>query len=138
MKRSSAVVDPSSSSRARSSLPRAARVQRARTGVVRRTRAGGVGLGLGGRQGVDDAEQEPRRPPATAGLSEINTENVKNLKAAWTFSTGVLRGHEGEPIVVGTTMYLATPFPNIVYALDLTQGRRAGQVEVRAEAGRRR
>src|SRR5687767_1506667 len=56
-----------------------------------------------------------------SGLTEINTENVKNLKAAWTFSTGVLRGHEGEPIVVGSTMYLATPFPNIVYALDLTK-----------------
>ena len=66
-----------------------------------------------------------------SGLTEINTENVKNLRAAWTFSTGVLRGHEGEPIVIGSTMYLATPFPNIVYALDLTQGRRAGQVEVR-------
>ena len=56
-----------------------------------------------------------------SGLNEINTGNVKNLKAAWTFSTGVLRGHEGEPLVVGTTMYLATPFPNIVYALDLTK-----------------
>ena len=56
-----------------------------------------------------------------SGLNEINTGNVKNLKAAWTFSTGVLRGHEGEPLVVGTTRYLATPFPNIVYALDLTK-----------------
>jgi lanthanide-dependent methanol dehydrogenase len=56
-----------------------------------------------------------------SALSEINTGNVKELKAAWTFSTGVLRGHEGEPIVVGTTMYLATPFPNIVYALDLSK-----------------
>ena len=56
-----------------------------------------------------------------SGLTEINTENVKNLRAAWTFSTGVLRGHEGEPIVVGSTMYLATPFPNIVYALDLSK-----------------
>jgi PQQ-dependent dehydrogenase (methanol/ethanol family) len=56
-----------------------------------------------------------------SGLTEINTENVKNLKAAWTFSTGVLRGHEGEPLVVGSTMYLATPFPNIVYALDLSK-----------------
>ena len=56
-----------------------------------------------------------------SGLTEINTENVKNLRAAWTFSTGVLRGHEGEPIVIGSTMYLATPFPNIVYALDLSK-----------------
>ena len=38
---------------------------------------------------------------------------------AWTFSTGVLRGHEGAPLVVGDMMYVHTPFPNIVYALDL-------------------
>src|SRR5688572_25902585 len=56
-----------------------------------------------------------------SGLSEITADNVKDLKMAWTFSTGVLRGHEGEPLVVGNTMYLATPFPNIVYALDLTK-----------------
>ena len=56
-----------------------------------------------------------------SGLNEITPDNVKNLKVAWTFSTGVLRGHEGEPLVVGDTMYLATPFPNNVYALDLTK-----------------
>jgi PQQ-dependent dehydrogenase (methanol/ethanol family) len=54
-------------------------------------------------------------------LGQITADNVKDLKVAWTFSTGVLRGHEGEPIVVGNTMYLSTPFPNIVYALDLTK-----------------
>ncbi len=54
-------------------------------------------------------------------LTQITAANVKNLKPAWTFSTGVLRGHEGAPLVVGSTMYLVTPFPNIVYALDLTQ-----------------
>jgi PQQ-dependent dehydrogenase (methanol/ethanol family) len=54
-------------------------------------------------------------------LNQITTANVKTLKPAWTFSTGVLRGHEGAPLVIGTTMYLVTPFPNIVYALDLTQ-----------------
>jgi len=52
-------------------------------------------------------------------LDQINKDNVKNLKVAWTFSTGVLRGHEGSPIVIGDTMYVHTPFPNIVYALDL-------------------
>jgi alcohol dehydrogenase (cytochrome c) len=56
-----------------------------------------------------------------SNVSEINTENVKSLKVAWTFSTGVLRGHEGGPLVVGSTMYVHTPFPNIVYALDLTK-----------------
>jgi PQQ-dependent dehydrogenase (methanol/ethanol family) len=52
-------------------------------------------------------------------LDQINTDNVKNLKVAWTFSTGVLRGHEGSPLVIGDTIFVHTPFPNIVYALDL-------------------
>jgi len=52
-------------------------------------------------------------------LDQITKDNVKNLKVAWTFSTGVLRGHEGSPLVVGNVMYVHTPFPNIVYALDL-------------------
>jgi glucose dehydrogenase len=52
-------------------------------------------------------------------LSQINKNNVGDLRVAWTFSTGVLRGHEGGPLVIGSTMYIHTPFPNIVYALDL-------------------
>ena len=52
-------------------------------------------------------------------LKQINSTNVKKLQVAWTFSTGVLRGHEGGPLVVGDTMYVHTPFPNTVYALDL-------------------
>jgi len=52
-------------------------------------------------------------------LDQINTGNVGELRVAWTFSTGVLRGHEGSPLVIGNTMYLHTPFPNIVYALNL-------------------
>jgi PQQ-dependent dehydrogenase (methanol/ethanol family) len=52
-------------------------------------------------------------------LDQINAENVGDLQVAWMFSTGVLRGHEGSPLVVGDTMYVHTPFPNIVYALDL-------------------
>ncbi len=54
-------------------------------------------------------------------LNQITTHNVRKLKAAWTFSLGVLRGQEGSPLVVGTTMYVHTGFPNIVYALDLTR-----------------
>ena len=34
-------------------------------------------------------------------------------------STGVLRGHEGSPLVIGDTMYVHTPFPNNVYAVNL-------------------
>jgi lanthanide-dependent methanol dehydrogenase len=52
-------------------------------------------------------------------LKQITTENVGKLQVAWTFSTGVLRGHEGGPLVIGNVMYIHTPFPNIVYALDL-------------------
>jgi len=52
-------------------------------------------------------------------LKQINAGNVNKLQVAWTFSTGVLRGHEGGPLVVGDIMYLHGPFPNPVYALDL-------------------
>ena len=54
-----------------------------------------------------------------SALKQITAENVGKLQVAWTFSTGVLRGHEGGPLVVGDMMYVHTPFPNIVYALDL-------------------
>jgi lanthanide-dependent methanol dehydrogenase len=57
-------------------------------------------------------------------LSQITPANAANLHASWTFSTGVLRGHEGQPLVVNNTMYLVTPYPNVSYAIDLTQ---AGQ-----------
>ena len=54
-------------------------------------------------------------------LNQINKDNVKDLQVAWTFSTGVLRGHEGGPLVIGDTMYIHTPFPNKVYAMDLNE-----------------
>ncbi|MEM8759951.1 MAG: PQQ-dependent dehydrogenase, methanol/ethanol family, partial [Pseudomonadota bacterium] len=53
-------------------------------------------------------------------LSEINRDNVGDLQVAWTFSTGVLRGHEGGPLVIGDIMYIHSPFPNKIYALDLS------------------
>jgi lanthanide-dependent methanol dehydrogenase len=56
---------------------------------------------------------------AYSKLSQINKGNVKNLKAAWTFATGVNRGHEGSPLVIDGVMYVHTAFPNNVYALDL-------------------
>jgi len=54
-------------------------------------------------------------------LTEINTDNVKDLRVAFTFSTGVNKGHEAAPLVVGSTMYIISPYPNILYALDLAQ-----------------
>jgi len=56
-----------------------------------------------------------------SGLKQITAGNVKNLTMAWTFSTGVLRGHEAAPLVIGDTMYVITPWPDIVYALDLSR-----------------
>ena len=52
-------------------------------------------------------------------LDQINKGNVGKMQVAWTFSTGVLRGHEGSPLVIDGTMYLHSPFPNKVFAIDL-------------------
>ena len=52
-------------------------------------------------------------------LTQINAQNVSKMQVAWMFSTGVLRGHEGSPLVINDTMYIHTPFPNKVFALDL-------------------
>jgi lanthanide-dependent methanol dehydrogenase len=54
-------------------------------------------------------------------LDQITPENVKNLKPAWTFDTEVRRGQEAAPIVAGNTMYLVTPWPNVLFAFDLTK-----------------
>jgi PQQ-dependent dehydrogenase (methanol/ethanol family) len=85
---------------------------------------------------------EPPQPPASAapaedgnwtmpaknyastrfsGLDEITRDNVKDLKVAFTFSMGVLRGQESAPLVVSDTMYVVAPFPNVLYALDLSK-----------------
>lgn len=61
---------------------------------------------------------------AYSKLTQINQGNVKNLKAAWTFATGVNRGHEGSPVVVGHMMYVHTAFPNNIYALDLNDNQK--------------
>ncbi len=52
-------------------------------------------------------------------LAQINASNVGKMQVAWTMSTGVLRGHEGSPLVIGDTMYIHTPFPNNVFAVNL-------------------
>ncbi|MGI9334760.1 MAG: methanol/ethanol family PQQ-dependent dehydrogenase, partial [Gammaproteobacteria bacterium] len=52
-------------------------------------------------------------------LNQIDKSNVGNLQVAWTFSTGVLRGHEGGPMVIGDTLYVHTPFPNKVFSINL-------------------
>ncbi|MFG1284747.1 methanol/ethanol family PQQ-dependent dehydrogenase [Xanthobacter autotrophicus] len=50
---------------------------------------------------------------------QINKQNVKDLKASWSFSTGVLSGHEGTPLVVNNVMYIHSPFPNTTFAVGL-------------------
>src|SRR5580704_9331932 len=79
-------------------------------------------------EALDKAAKDPKQWVMQQGddantryskLNQITASNVKKLQVAWTFSTGVLRGHEGGPLVVGDVMYVHTPFPNIVYALDL-------------------
>ena len=56
-----------------------------------------------------------------SALAEITPANAKGLHPVWTFSTGVLGGHEGQPLVVANTMYVVTPWPNVLYAFDLTR-----------------
>lgn len=77
---------------------------------------------------LDKAASDPANWAMQAGnisnhryseLKQINKDNVKDLQVAWTFSTGVLRGHEGGPLVIGDTMYVHSPFPNKVYAINL-------------------
>jgi PQQ-dependent dehydrogenase (methanol/ethanol family) len=54
-----------------------------------------------------------------SGLNEITPDNVKDLKVAWMMSTGATRGHEGQPLVIGDTMYYESAYPNHVYSIDL-------------------
>ncbi|HTV50005.1 MAG TPA: PQQ-dependent dehydrogenase, methanol/ethanol family [Steroidobacteraceae bacterium] len=56
-----------------------------------------------------------------SSLTQITSRNATRLHPVWTFSTGVLGGHEGQPLVVKDTMYVVTPWPNVLYAFDLTQ-----------------
>jgi PQQ-dependent dehydrogenase (methanol/ethanol family) len=73
----------------------------------------------------DDAQwQMPARDYAGtrfSPLAQITAANATRLHPVWTFSTGVLAGHEGQPLVVGDTMYVVTPWPNVLYAFDLTK-----------------
>jgi len=75
--------------------------------------------------GADDGQWvRPAKDYAStrfSSLDEINASNVAKLHVVSTFSTGFVRGHEAAPIVAGGTMYIVTPFPNKVYALDLTK-----------------
>jgi PQQ-dependent dehydrogenase (methanol/ethanol family) len=95
--------------------------------------AAGLSGAVGLRPAVANEElekmsQDPKQWVMPAGnyanwrfteLKQITPENAHRLHPVWTFSTGVLRGHEGGPLVIGDMMYVHTPFPNKVFALDL-------------------
>jgi PQQ-dependent dehydrogenase (methanol/ethanol family) len=77
---------------------------------------------------LDQKISDPQNWAAAAGdysnhryseLKQVTASNVNKLQVAWTMSTGVLRGHEGSPLVIGDTMFIHTPFPNNVYAVNL-------------------
>jgi PQQ-dependent dehydrogenase (methanol/ethanol family) len=85
-------------------------------------------LGLGLASPLTHAEDGQWTMPAKdyastrySDLAEITAANVKSLRSAFSFSTGVMRGQEAAPLVVGSTMYVITPYPNYLYALDLAQ-----------------
>ena len=61
-----------------------------------------------------------------SSLADITSANVNTLVEEFAFPTGTKASHQGQPLVVGTTMYIVTPYPNKLIALDLT---RAGAVK---------
>lgn len=65
-------------------------------------------------------------------LNQITTANVGRLKEIWNFDTGIKDGHEGQPLIVNNTMYVVTPFPNVLYAFDLTKAGFPKKFEYRA------
>jgi lanthanide-dependent methanol dehydrogenase len=54
-------------------------------------------------------------------LDEITIDRVRDLAVKASFATGNAKGHEAAPLVVDGTMYVVTPYPNDLFALDLTQ-----------------
>jgi PQQ-dependent dehydrogenase (methanol/ethanol family) len=54
-----------------------------------------------------------------SSLDQIDVGNALNLRLAFTFSTGLSAGHEAAPLVVGSMMYIVTPYPNYLFALRL-------------------
>ena len=85
------------------------------------------GVAVGG-ESLEQMSQDPNQWVMPGGdygvnrhskLNQINVDNVNRLQVAWTMSTGTLRGHEGQPLVVGDMMYFETAYPNYVYAINL-------------------
>ncbi|MEQ8409464.1 MAG: PQQ-dependent dehydrogenase, methanol/ethanol family [Gammaproteobacteria bacterium] len=56
-----------------------------------------------------------------SSLDEINADNVNELQPVWTYSTGVVGGHESPPIVNNGVMFITTP-ANELLAIDAASG----------------
>lgn len=52
-------------------------------------------------------------------LAQITAANVGTLVEDFAVATGTKAGHQGQPLVVGKTMYVVTPYPNKLIAIDL-------------------
>ncbi len=59
-------------------------------------------------------------PCATVALTLLVSASSVACQRAM-FSTGIPRGHEGQPVVVNNTLYVVTPYPNDLIAIDLRQ-----------------
>jgi glucose dehydrogenase len=84
--------------------------------LVAKTGVGAGRITIPGAEPEDGQWLRPAKDYAStrySGLDQINTTNASRLGLAWSFSTGVLRGQEAAPLVVGNTMYVVTPYPNI-------------------------
>src|SRR5712691_7757272 len=98
-----------------------------------------MGVALAAGLGTIGAAQRPSSPtdwPSSnynesanrySPLDQINAANVATLQPAWRFHlkpagyTGALKVDEAIPVVIGNTMYLASPY-GAVHALDATTG----------------
>ncbi len=56
-----------------------------------------------------------------SSLADIRPDNIGQLKVAFTFSTGTLKGQEAAPVVFGDTLYVVAPYPNRLFAIALDQ-----------------
>lgn len=54
-------------------------------------------------------------------LDQINASNVRDLVPVWTFSTGVVEGHQSPPMVNDGIMFVTTPQAQVI-ALDAKTG----------------
>ena len=99
-------------------------VDSAPVAAVRSRHSGGRGRpgGFGRRPGaVGHAQRQLRGLEPTARWTRIDADNVAQLTMAWTMQLGIHDSYESSPLVIGDTMYIVTPKPNYVYALDLAR-----------------